>query len=192
MWLSLSEQTAYFLWSLLLGAVLAVAYDLVRAMRMLLRAGRVHVLISDVLFFVFCGVCTSLFALPFNKGDVRGFIIFGETVGFLAYRLTLGSIMGKIYAKLSVILRKIVQKICKILENIFSFLLKVTHALLYNIGVVIDRSRKSTAEKRKLHRAEARKRKAERGRGAHHKRKDSKHEQKGFKKADRKRRKTRG
>ena len=177
MWLSLSEQTAYFLWSLPLGAALAAVYDLVRAGRMLLRAGNVHVMISDILFSVFCGLMTSLFALPFNKGDVRGFIIFGEAVGFLVYRLTIGSIMGKIYARSAVILRKIIQKLHKYIEIFFDFLLKIVKALLYNIDVVIDKSRRAAADKRKSRRAAFRKKKVSRRRN-----RKQKYEQKGNKK----------
>ena len=75
--LSLADQTSYFLWSLVLGLVLGALYDIVRAVRMLTKARGARVIISDVLFFTVCGVITSLFALPFNKGDVRAFIIFG-------------------------------------------------------------------------------------------------------------------
>ena len=154
MGISLSDQTAYFLWSLVLGVLLGVMYDAVRAVRMALRAGRVHVAVSDVVFFVVCGVVTSLFALPFNKGDVRAFILFGETVGFLSYRLTLGSVMGKVYAFLTRKLRSFVQKIRKILEKIFKYLLKAIVGLVYNVGVEIDKSRIRAAEKKQKKRAE--------------------------------------
>ena len=84
MGITLSAQTAYFLWSLVMGLALGMMYDIVRAARMLLRAGRLHVTISDIIFFAVCGVLTSLFALPFNKGGVRGFIVFGFQRTFCA------------------------------------------------------------------------------------------------------------
>ena len=159
MGLSLPGQTAYFLWSIALGLVLGAIYDLIRAVRMLIRARKLHVIISDIIFFAVCGVATSLFALPFNKGDVRAFIIFGEAAGFLIYRLTLGSIMGKFYSHIAVILRTIIQKIYKIIEKIFDLLLKVTSVLVYNIHEVIDKLIKRSTEIHKKHRAERRKRK---------------------------------
>ena len=164
MGISLSAQTAYFLWSLVFGLALGALYDLVRAARMILRAGRVHVMISDVVFFTICGILTSLFSLPFNKGDVRAFILFGEAVGFLTYRLTLGSVMGKVYAFFARLLRSFVQKIRKILEKIFNYLLKAIAVLLYNVGVVIDKSRRKAQEKKRSHRAAAAKAKAKRRR----------------------------
>ena len=141
MWFSLSDQTLYFIASIALGAVLAAAYDLVRAARMLLRAGRMHVFLSDVVFFAVCGVVTSLFALPFNKGDVRAFVLFGEAVGFLAYRLTIGSVMGRIYKGIARILRHFIGKICEILKNFFDLLLKAGAFLVYNVHEIIDKTR---------------------------------------------------
>ena len=138
-----AQQTVYFLSSIALGAGFAMVYDLVRAVRMLLRAGRAHLLVSDILFFFACGVATSLFALPFSKGDVRGFIIFGEAVGFLTYRLTLGSIFGKFYAVLARLLRQFIRKICEKLKNFFNLLLKAGAVVLYNIAVRVERIRRT-------------------------------------------------
>ena len=139
MWSTLSDQTVYFLWSIALGAALGVVYDLVRAVRMVSRARGAGLVISDILFFVLCGIVTSLFALPFNKGGVRGFVMLGEAAGFLCWRLLPGSIMGKIYSHLAGILRKFSQKTHKIFEKTFIFLLKLTGRLLYNIHVLIYR-----------------------------------------------------
>jgi hypothetical protein len=139
MWFSLADQTVYFLSSIALGAALAVLYDLVRAGRMLFRAGRVHMLICDVIFFALCGVLTSLFALPFNKGSVRAFIVIGEGIGFLTYRMTIGSIFGKFYAFLARVLRQFIRKNCEFLKNFFDLLLQAGALLLYNVNVLLDR-----------------------------------------------------
>ena len=139
MWFSLADQTVYFLASIVLGAALAAIYDLVRAGRMFFRAGRLHILISDVLFFALCGVLTALFALPFNKGSVRAFILIGEGIGFLAFRMTVGSIFGKFYAFLTRVLRQFIRKICEFLKNFFDLLLHAGALLLYNVNVLLDR-----------------------------------------------------
>ena len=165
MWFSLSQQTVYFLASIAFGAALAVIYDLVRAVRMLIRCGSVHILISDILFFFVCGVLTSLFALPFNKGDVRAFIVFGEAVGFLAYRLTLGRLFGGFYAVIARLLRRFLRKICEKLKKFYDFLLKAGGFLLYNITVIVGRLRRAicagvaalaseAAQKRRLKKAQ--------------------------------------
>lgn len=139
MWFSLADQTVYFIASIALGAVLAAVYDLVRAVRMLMCAGRVYIFISDVLFFVCCGVITSLFALPFNKGSVRAFVLFGEAVGFLGYRLTIGSVTGRIYAGIARILKRFFKKICEILKKFYDLLLKAGAYVVYNVHEIIDK-----------------------------------------------------
>ena len=176
MGISLSAQTAYFLWSLVLGVALGMLYDVIRAMRMVLRAGKIHVLISDIVFFTACGVITSLFSLPFNKGDVRVFILFGEAVGFLAYRITLGSVMGKVYAFFAKKIRSFVQKIRKFLQIFFDYLLKLMAFVLYNVSVIIDKLHTFAFEKKQKRRAEKVKRQSRQ----YHK--DKYHEQKRNKK----------
>ncbi len=157
MWLTLSEQTAYFLWSIVLGAFIAALYDIVRAVRSLLRAGKLHTILSDVLFFVLCGIMTSLFALPFNKGSVRVFILFGELIGFLCYRLTLGQVMGRIYSIMSKGIVWLARKICELLKKFFDLLLKTASFVLYNVGVLIDRSKQKVFAAGKKARKERRK-----------------------------------
>lgn len=181
---SLSDQTAYFLWSIVFGMALAALYDLLRAIRMLTKARRNAVILTDILFFTLCGVLTSLFALPFNKGSVRGFIIFGEAVGFLSYRLTLGSIMGKIYAHIARILRRFIQIIHKKIIVFFDLLLKMTSSLVYNVDVLIYKLRTGVSGYLKKHRKAAEQKK--RGR-----RKDIKNEQKNKSKHKHKDRKVR-
>ena len=149
MWFSLSGQTAYFLWSIALGAAAGAAYDLVCASRGLLRAGKIHTLISDILFFVLCGILTSLFALPFNKGSVRMFIVFGEAVGFFCWRATLGRFTGRFYSILSKGLVWIAKKICELLKKIFDLVLKITSFVVYNVNVLIDRMRQVLSAVRK-------------------------------------------
>ena len=139
MWFSLSDQTVYFLASIALGAVFGAAYDLVRGVRLLVRAGRIHIFISDILFCIICGVITSLFALPFNKGSVRAFVLFGEFVGFLGWRLTVGSVTGKIYAGIARILRHFIAKICEKIQLFFDLLLKAGALLVYNVHEIIDK-----------------------------------------------------
>ncbi len=151
--LSLSAQAAYFVRSMALGLAMGAAYDVLRCLRMLFRFRDPAVTISDILFFTVCGLVTSLFALPFNQGEVRVFVILGEAAAFLTYRMTVGSIMGKIYSRFSVILRKIIQKIHKIFEKTYDLLLKLTCGLVYNIGVIIDRLRRSAADRMKKHRS---------------------------------------
>ena len=138
---TLAQQTVYFLASIAVGAAAAILYDVLRAVRMLARWGRRRTMVTDILFFFVCGVLTSLFALPFNKGDVRAFVVFGEAVGFLTYRLTLGELFGRFYAIIARLLRAFARKICEKLKKSYDCLLKAGTFLLYNIADLIDKAR---------------------------------------------------
>lgn len=174
MWFSLSEQTAYFLWSIALGAGAAVLYDIVRAVRIFLKAGKLHLIISDAVFFALCGILTSLFALPFNKGDVRAFIVFGEAVGFLCYRLTIGQVSGRFYSILSKGITWILRKICDLLKKFFDLLLKIASRLLYNVGVVKDKALYIVSANRKKRKSAAGKRSGKGKNERKHKKKNKK------------------
>ncbi|MBQ3417860.1 MAG: spore cortex biosynthesis protein YabQ [Ruminococcus sp.] len=136
---TLSDQTVYFLASIVFGAALSVLYGLVRLIRIAYEKKPAVTVISDILFFVAAGVLTSLFALPFNKGEVRGFILFGEGAGFLVVHFTLGAVFSKISRAVIMALGKITRKIFKIVKKLFKKVLNFMHFILYNIYVVIDK-----------------------------------------------------
>ena len=156
MYFTLADQTVYFLWSIAFGAALAVVYDIVRAVRYLLRAGRAHIAVSDMIFFALCGVLTSLFALPFNKGGVRAFTVFGEALGFLIYRLLPGRLSGRLYSAAAVVIRRTARKICGFLKKIYDLVLKVVALLLYNTIEIVDASLHTAVSGAKLLAGEAR------------------------------------
>ncbi len=58
------------------------------------------VCIGDILFFVFFGVCISIFTYHFNSGEFRFFILFGAFLGFLFYYLTLGRLVLYLSARI--------------------------------------------------------------------------------------------
>lgn len=145
---SLSEQTVYFLASIAFGAALSVLYGLIRVFRIAYENKIFVTVIGDILFFFAAGVLTALFSLPFNKGEVRGFIFLGESLGFLLVHFTLGAVFGKASAAVIMTLRKIARKIFKIVKKVFKKLLIFMHFILYNVGVVIDKILGKVSEKK--------------------------------------------
>ncbi len=136
---SLADQTIYFLSSLLFGVILSALYDVVRVLRFLGFTKQWQIIVSDILYFTVCAFLTVLFSLPFNKGAVRYFVLFGEAVGFIVYRFTLGEVSAKIYSFLIHIMRKFIEKSLKILRKILNKLLKANRFVVYNVGVIIHK-----------------------------------------------------
>lgn len=136
---SLADQTVYFLWSLLFGVILSALYDFVRLLRFMGFNRLWQIIITDVLYFFLCAVLTVLFALPFNKGAVRYFVLFGEAVGFVVYRFTLGEITARIYCFVIRILSAIFKKCSKYIGIFLNKLLKANRFVVYNVGVIIHK-----------------------------------------------------
>ena len=162
---SLSDQTVYFFASVLFGAALSAVYEILRSFCAVFVKRTAAVMIVDILFFIVSGIATSLFALPFNKGEVRGFILLAEAAGFLIFHLSLGALLFKGLNVLLTALGKMTKKISKIVKKFFVLLLKFMHFILYNIIVIIDRIKhsikkpKPKPKDRNVHNEQKRKRK---------------------------------
>lgn len=162
--LSLATQTKVFLLSLGFGFIMGIFYDVFRIVRMCVGRGRASFVISDVLYCLLLCVCSFLFFLTVNEGEIRVYIIIGEAAGFFVYYFSLGavifSVSGKIIAFIrraaSVIFRAVSfpflrifrllrgvfnkflkksRKKSKNLKNKSNFLLKVYKHMLYNLNI---------------------------------------------------------
>ncbi len=135
----LEDQTIYFLFSLLFGVILSALYDAVRVVRFLGFNSIKWIILTDVLYFLLCGFLTFLFALPFNNGSVRYFVLFGEAVGFIVYRFTLGELSARIYNVIIAVFSKILKKSLKYVCVFLNKLLKANRFVVYNVGVLIHK-----------------------------------------------------
>lgn len=136
---SLADQTVYFLFSLLFGVILSALYDGVRILRFMGFTKLWQIILTDVLYFLVCSVLTVLFALPFNKGAVRYFVLFGEAVGFIVYRFTLGEVMASVYCFIISFIRNVLKKSLKYLLFFSKKVLKANRFVVYNVGVIIHK-----------------------------------------------------
>lgn len=147
---SLADQTVYFLYSLLFGVMLSALYDVVRIFRFMGFTKLWQIILTDILYFFVCAVLTVLFALPFNKGSVRYFVLFGEAVGFIVYRFTLGEKMAVVYCFIIRLVRKLAQKSLKYLLIFSNKVLKANRFVVYNVGVIIHKVQNVVFRKNRL------------------------------------------
>ena len=99
----------YFLWSLLLGFVLAFLYDLLRTARRIFHAAVWVVNLEDIFFFLLCGLLLLWTAYEKNSGRLRWQGFLGSVAAFFAYRHLLKEHM---VCFLTGLYEKIVQGIC--------------------------------------------------------------------------------
>lgn len=102
-------SVGYFLWSLLLGFVLAFLYDLLRTARRIFHAAVWVVNLEDIFFFLLCGLLLLWTAYEKNSGRLRWQGFLGAGAAFFAYRHLLKEHM---VCFLTGLYEKIVQGIC--------------------------------------------------------------------------------
>lgn len=93
--ISVSSQMTLFLLSMAIGGIFGLVYDVLYLGRLLVCCGKFLSFVCDCLYLSACGVFTFLFLLAGNAGEVRLFVLEGELLGFLLYRLTLGGPVAK-------------------------------------------------------------------------------------------------
>lgn len=132
--------------SALLGAFLGVVYDAVRFLRetVTIKAkGKyrramsafsfVLTLVTDLVFFVFCGGAASIFLFYTNDGIFRLSSIVCIVCGFFLYRVTLGKIIYGLLKFFEKIFKKIVifslKAIAFPIKSVYNILVKVSERI---------------------------------------------------------------
>ena len=83
--MSLSEQARCFLASLLLGFILSLLYDLLRAVRLRRATKRRFTSALDLLYCAAFALLTFLFALRIGGGELRLYMLFSVLLGAVSY-----------------------------------------------------------------------------------------------------------
>ena len=122
---SLNDYTRFFLVSCLVGAGLGALYDFFRVLRVAVWSPKWIVVAEDLLYFILCAVITFLYMAGYAQGQVRGYILIGELLGWILYYFTIGKLVIQLSKGLIRIVRAIVQTIWKVFTFPFRTLWKV-------------------------------------------------------------------
>lgn len=150
MWeINSAEQISAFLYSLCLGVIFCLFYDIFRALRFAIKFNDIFIFLQDIFYFVSISFVTFLFLLAVTNGEIRFYVIFGILIGFLIcyftfskYFLKLLKIIFKAFAlihkKINTVLNRFfaktgsfIEKISNIIKNTFKKGLKMIKGLLY-------------------------------------------------------------
>lgn len=141
--LTFAQQSTAFLFSLLLGVGFGIFYAPFKMFRLAFCTKKSSIIAVDIIFMLIVSVVIYYFSIVFIMGYVRIYIFVGCLAGFLVYRLTLGSLLSRVYVPIITFLKKITNIIMQKLKNFTKKLLKITRNILYNI---IKRSSKIKAK----------------------------------------------
>ena len=112
--LTLAKETSLFLLSIVVGVGLSLLYDLLRVLRLQTRHRPIVVSLEDLLYFLVCAAVTFGFALKDNSGQIRGYILIGELLGWGCWHLTAGELAVKIASGIFALLRRVVLAVARV------------------------------------------------------------------------------
>lgn len=114
---SVSEHTALFLLSVVLGAALGIVYDCFRVLRIVFppAAKRNAVIAEDIIFWLIYGFCVFCYAAAYARGQIRFFMFFGSLIGFVLYIVTIGNMITGVIRRTFDIVYKILHKVYSLL-----------------------------------------------------------------------------
>ncbi len=153
MWeISNYDQIIGFLLSLIIGALFCFVYDLIRAFRFVSGSSILAITIGDLVLWIFYAIITFVFLIATTNGEIRGYVLIGEFLGFTIFRMFFSKwlyfVFCFIFSKITFIQQKItdafevfyskfellISNLYKCLSDFFKSikkLLKNTRKLLY-------------------------------------------------------------
>lgn len=91
-----TAQAISFFYSLLLGMIFCISYDLIRVWRAVFRLSDIVIFFQDIIYFIAISFVTFIFMIPLTNGEIRGYIIVGIFLGFIICFLTVSRFVFKI------------------------------------------------------------------------------------------------
>ncbi|MBR6385774.1 MAG: spore cortex biosynthesis protein YabQ [Ruminococcus sp.] len=121
---TVSEELVLFGLSCLAGAVIGVFYDIFRVIRIIFPHNDILILIEDIIFLVGYVIFFMAFSSVSVRGEMRGYYILGNIIGFVIYFFTVGSAVTGAVRKLFLLLKKIFIFIASPFRAVFAFICK--------------------------------------------------------------------
>lgn len=146
-----SSQVRNFLFSLGFGFLVGIFYDVFRILRLVVSSGKTAVFIGDLLYVLLSAAATFLFLLTVNDGQVRGYILAGELIGFLVWYISFGAFAVRVTGKIVGVLKKAFRGIFRIILYPFYKLYAVLRRFLAKISEKGQKKAKKIANKSKFH-----------------------------------------
>lgn len=145
------DQLLTFGYSIILGAIFCSVYDVLRAHRRVNEYGYISVFVADIMFWIVAAFATFLFLLARTNGEIRGYVLVAELLGFALFRVTISKLifavlviafkfLNGIFMRLQRFSNCIFEKVCLFLKKLLKILKRVdkrAKKLLKNISKIV-------------------------------------------------------
>ncbi|MBQ8300014.1 MAG: spore cortex biosynthesis protein YabQ [Clostridia bacterium] len=92
----IQNQTYVFLWSVVIGAFLALIFDFFRILRRKGKTKNFIVYIQDIIYWILVTIIIIMSAFITNDGELRGYMFIGYILGSIIYLASISKIILKI------------------------------------------------------------------------------------------------
>lgn len=145
------NQELVFLYSLFVGVILGILYDIFRIKREFFGSNRALLFVDDVIYMLFCSIILILGILKVNSGKLRWYELLCPAAGFIVYRFTISKIVIKFFFFLSRTIKKcflfcihLLWKIIKPFFSVFGKIFTFAAVILYSFVLLYYRRRNLT------------------------------------------------
>ncbi len=111
------DEVTFFLHSFLLGAVISFVYDGFIILRRLIKHNLLLISLEDMIFWIACAIGVFYMLYEENNGILRWFAVFGATLGMIAYKKSISSLLVRTVTVM-------VERIMRVLLTVLRFLLR--------------------------------------------------------------------
>ncbi len=137
----ITEQLIFFVKSIFLGVFVGLFFDFFKILRLIKKHTNVLVLVEDILFFFVTAVLTYCFMVDVSFGQIRFFIILGQIIGFILYKICFSNVVVKFFVFVVLIIKNILGFIYKFfIFPVYDFVFKVIVSKFLKIllGPIVD------------------------------------------------------
>ena len=114
----ISNQVYVFLWSILVGGVLALVFDFFRLLRRKGNTKNYIVYLEDILYWIIVAIIIVASAFITNDGELRGYMFIGYIIGAIFYLILFSNLILKFFGT-------ILDFIENIFKNTWAFMIKI-------------------------------------------------------------------
>ncbi|MDN5378815.1 MAG: hypothetical protein PWQ76_1070 [Clostridiales bacterium] len=153
-----SEQAAFFLYSVLIGACLGVVFDVFRALRAIIPHTPFFVGVEDILFAAVWGLSLIVFSMELCRGEIRIYYFIGNVLGFTLYFFTVGKIVVGAIRKIAGFLSKALKFLFELFARpvrllggwIFKIIKKLALIVSFNLKKFSNNAKSHLKDERKM------------------------------------------
>ena len=115
----IQNQVYVFLWSIITGGLLALIFDIFRAIRKVGKSGLLIVCLQDILYLIMAAFIIIMSSFITNDGDLRGYMFLGYLLGVMFYVLLLSRMVVGLLSGVFKMLHNAVESILELPKKLF-------------------------------------------------------------------------